>query len=360
MRHLVPLSPHDAARPLRRPRVHREVRARVERGPGAAGRPLRRRCSWRLNAQAPGPVLRERWPLPDAGPAPRRRRAATTGRLSRRGAVRVHRLAWTVADLRGRRAPGRRRGRRRAAPAHGRAADARHPRAGGRVSAVDTQDERLARVALARHLRARRPAAGRPGGASSARWRCTEALAAERGPTPAHRRGRPAARGRPRARPGAGRAARHPLRGPRRRRVAAPARRPGAPPSRSRSAGGRRSGSGCAGPCASTSCTPSRSSAPARPRRTARTSPPSSPPGSPGPGVAVVSGAAFGIDQAAHRGALAAGGATVAVLACGVDRAYPAAHRSLLDHLAAEGAVVIASCRRAAPRPGCGSWPATG
>jgi DNA processing protein len=57
-------------------------------------------------------------------------------------------------------------------------------------------------------------------------------------------------------------------------------------------------------------------------------------------GVAVVSGAAFGIDQAAHRGALAGGGATVAVLACGVDRAYPAAHRSLLDHLAAEGAVV--------------------
>ena len=47
----------------------------------------------------------------------------------------------------------------------------------------------------------------------------------------------------------------------------------------------------------------------------------------------VVSGAAFGIDQAAHRGALAAGGRTVAVLACGVDRAYPAAHRTLLDHL---------------------------
>lgn len=57
-------------------------------------------------------------------------------------------------------------------------------------------------------------------------------------------------------------------------------------------------------------------------------------------GVTVVSGAAFGIDQAAHRGALAAGGPCVAVLACGVDRAYPAAHKSLLDHLGSEGAVV--------------------
>lgn len=57
-------------------------------------------------------------------------------------------------------------------------------------------------------------------------------------------------------------------------------------------------------------------------------------------GVPVVSGAAFGIDQAAHRGALAVGGPSVAVLACGVDRAYPAAHKGLLDFLADEGAVV--------------------
>jgi DNA processing protein len=57
-------------------------------------------------------------------------------------------------------------------------------------------------------------------------------------------------------------------------------------------------------------------------------------------GSAVVSGAAFGIDEAAHRGALAGGGLTVAVLACGVDRAYPAAHQRLLDHLAESGAVV--------------------
>ncbi len=57
-------------------------------------------------------------------------------------------------------------------------------------------------------------------------------------------------------------------------------------------------------------------------------------------GMTVVSGAAFGIDQAAHRGALAVDGRSVAVLACGVDRAYPAAHRDLLEHLATVGAVV--------------------
>lgn len=54
----------------------------------------------------------------------------------------------------------------------------------------------------------------------------------------------------------------------------------------------------------------------------------------------VVSGAAFGIDQAAHRGALANRGRTVAVLACGADRAYPAAHRSLIDYIADVGLVV--------------------
>jgi DNA processing protein len=59
-----------------------------------------------------------------------------------------------------------------------------------------------------------------------------------------------------------------------------------------------------------------------------------------GQGVTVISGAAFGIDQSAHRGALAARGLTLAVLACGVDRAYPSAHRSLIDYVAETGAVV--------------------
>lgn len=57
-------------------------------------------------------------------------------------------------------------------------------------------------------------------------------------------------------------------------------------------------------------------------------------------GIAVVSGAAYGIDGAAHRGALAGDGATVAVLACGVDRAYPRGHEALVSRLVAEGGVL--------------------
>jgi DNA processing protein len=57
-------------------------------------------------------------------------------------------------------------------------------------------------------------------------------------------------------------------------------------------------------------------------------------------GFTVVSGAAYGIDAAAHRATLAAGRPTVAVLACGADRAYPTAHRQLIDRVAGAGAVV--------------------
>lgn len=57
-------------------------------------------------------------------------------------------------------------------------------------------------------------------------------------------------------------------------------------------------------------------------------------------GWAVVSGAALGIDAAAHRGALAGGGPTLAVLACGLDVPYPIAHARLLDQIAQEGSVI--------------------
>jgi DNA processing protein len=59
-----------------------------------------------------------------------------------------------------------------------------------------------------------------------------------------------------------------------------------------------------------------------------------------GAGWTVVSGAAYGIDAAAHRGALAMGGTTVAVLACGVDTAYPTGHGELLHRIAGTGLVV--------------------
>jgi DNA processing protein len=57
-------------------------------------------------------------------------------------------------------------------------------------------------------------------------------------------------------------------------------------------------------------------------------------------GITVVSGAAYGIDAAAHRGALSRAGATIAVLACGVERAYPRGHDRLIARIAAEGCVV--------------------
>ncbi len=57
-------------------------------------------------------------------------------------------------------------------------------------------------------------------------------------------------------------------------------------------------------------------------------------------GWTVISGGAYGIDGAAHRGALAGRGDSVAVMACGVDRPYPAGHRELLDDVAAAGAVI--------------------
>ncbi|MFD4292727.1 DNA-processing protein DprA [Rhodococcus sp. NPDC058505] len=59
-----------------------------------------------------------------------------------------------------------------------------------------------------------------------------------------------------------------------------------------------------------------------------------------GAGWTVVSGAAYGIDGVAHRAALAAGAPTVAVLACGLDRAYPAGHARLLRQIGETGLVL--------------------
>ena len=104
LRHLTPIRPHDRDDLFGPPEESAAVRARVE---AARLRQAERYAgtSWRLNGQAPGPMLREHWPLERAGQS-LVDDAAYTGRLTQRGAARVHRVAWTVADLCGLRQPG--------------------------------------------------------------------------------------------------------------------------------------------------------------------------------------------------------------------------------------------------------------
>ena len=95
-RHVAPVQPHEHDRfaPVETSAV---VRARVA---GARERQRRRYqgCSWRLNGEVPGARLGERWPLTDDARA-RLDDLLYAGALTSRGAVRVHRLAWTVADV---------------------------------------------------------------------------------------------------------------------------------------------------------------------------------------------------------------------------------------------------------------------
>lgn len=98
VRHVLPAGPADGG-PFALREGSAAIRARVE----AARQTQRQRFEgrgWRLNSQVPGHLLREEWPL---APLLQRRLddEVYAGRLSRRGAIRVHRLAWSVADVLG-------------------------------------------------------------------------------------------------------------------------------------------------------------------------------------------------------------------------------------------------------------------
>lgn len=75
-----------------------------------------------------------------------------------------------------------------------------------------------------------------------------------------------------------------------------------------------------------------------------------------GAGAAIVSGGAFGIDAAAHEGAMASGAATFAVLGCGTDVVYPDRHAKLFARVAASGGL-LSEYRPGTP-PRAGQFPA--
>jgi DNA processing protein len=68
-------------------------------------------------------------------------------------------------------------------------------------------------------------------------------------------------------------------------------------------------------------------------------------------GLTIVSGMARGIDTSAHRGALEAGGATIAVFGCGVDQTYPAENRKLAEQIARQGLIISEFPMSAPPYP---------
>ncbi len=99
IRHVEPVPPHEARDPLARPEPSAAIRERVtharkRQAERYAGSP------WRLNADVPGPELLKDHPLTEAATRTLEEKIYA-GRLNHRGGTRVHRLAWTVADLRG-------------------------------------------------------------------------------------------------------------------------------------------------------------------------------------------------------------------------------------------------------------------
>jgi magnesium chelatase family protein len=97
-RHIAPVRPYELHDPLARPEPSEQVRRRVTAARGRQAERYRG-TPWRVNADVPGPDLVARWPVAGAGRELLEEQLGGGG-LTRRGAVRVHRLAWTVADLR--------------------------------------------------------------------------------------------------------------------------------------------------------------------------------------------------------------------------------------------------------------------
>jgi len=105
-RHVMPVNDRTKENrlPFDGPESSAEIRARVA---GARARQAERYDGrpWRLNGQVPGTALRDLWPLTDEAVA-MLDREVLSGKLTRRGATRVQRVAWSVADLRGVDRPG--------------------------------------------------------------------------------------------------------------------------------------------------------------------------------------------------------------------------------------------------------------